>query len=70
MNILVVVLSGVVGTMAISMVMGLAPKMGLPQMDIVGMLSTMFGKPNRILGWIIHLMIGVVFSLVYAFLWH
>ena len=40
MNILVVVLSGVVGTMAISMVMGLAPKMGLPQMDIVGMLST------------------------------
>ena len=69
MNILAVVISGIVGTIAISMVMALAPKMGLPKMDIVGMLSTMFGKPNRILGWIMHMMMGVVFALIYAFLW-
>lgn len=69
MNILAVVISGIVGTIAISMVMALAPNMGLPKMDIVGMLSTMFGKPNRTLGWIMHMMMGVVFALVYAFLW-
>ena len=69
MNILAAVVSGIVGTMAISMVMALGPKMGLPKMDIVGMLSTMFGKPNRTLGWIMHMMMGVVFALIYAFLW-
>jgi len=69
MNIFAVVVTGIVGTMAISMVMALGPKMGLPKMDIVGMLSTMFGKPNRTLGWIMHLMMGVIFALIYAFLW-
>ena len=69
MNILAVVISGIIGTMAISMVMALAPKMGMPKMDIVGMLSTMFGKPNLTLGWIMHMMMGVVFALIYAFLW-
>jgi hypothetical protein len=69
MNIIGVIAAGIVGTGVISMVMGVAPKMGLPKMDIVGMLSTMFGKPNRVLGWVMHMMMGVVFALIYAFLW-
>ncbi len=69
MNILNAVISGILGTLAISMVMAVAPKMGMPKMDIVDMLSTMFGKPNRVLGWMMHLMMGVVFALIYAFLW-
>ena len=69
MNIFAVVVSGIVGTLAISMVMALGPTMGMPKMDIVGMLSTMFGKPIRTLGWIMHLMMGVIFALIYAFLW-
>lgn len=69
MNILGVILAGVVGTVAISMVMALAPKMGLPKMDIVGLLSTMFGEPNRVLGWIMHFMMGIIFSLIYTFAW-
>ena len=69
MNILNAVISGILGTFAISAVMAVAPKMGMPKMDIVDMLSTMFGKPNRVLGWMMHLMMGVVFALVYAFLW-
>ncbi len=69
MNLLSAVISGILGTLAISMVMAVAPKMGMPKMDIVGMLSTMFGKPNRVLGWMMHLMMGVVFALVYVFLW-
>jgi len=67
-NLLNAVISGILGTLAISMVMAVAPKMGMPKMDIVDMLSTMFGKPNRVLGWMMHLMMGVVFALAYAFL--
>ena len=69
MNVLSAVIAGIAGTIAISMVMGLAPMMGMPKMDIVDMLSTMFGKPNKVLGWMMHLMMGVVFALIYAFLW-
>ncbi len=69
MDILSAIISGIVGTIAISMVMAVAPMMGMPKMDIVGLLSTMFGKPNRILGWMMHMMMGVVFALIYAFLW-
>jgi hypothetical protein len=69
MDILSAVISGLVGTVAISAVMAMAPLMGMPKMDIVGMLSTMFGKPNKVLGWMMHFMMGVVFTLIYAFLW-
>ena len=69
MNIFNAVISGILGTLAISMVMAVAPKMGMPKMNIVDMLSTMFGKPNLVLGWMMHLMMGVVFALIYAFLW-
>lgn len=69
MDILSAVISGLVGTIAISAVMAMAPLMGMPKMDIVGMLSTMFGKPNKVLGWILHFMMGVVFALIYALLW-
>lgn len=69
MDIVSAVISGLVGTVAISAVMAMAPLMGMPKMDIVGMLSTMFGKPNKVLGWMMHFMMGVVFALIYAFLW-
>ena len=69
MDLLSAVISGLVGTIAISVVMAMAPLMGMPKMDIVGMLSTMFGKPNKVLGWMMHFMMGVVFALIYAFLW-
>lgn len=69
MNVFGVIVAGLVGTIAISMVMAMAPKMGMPKMDIVDMLSTMFGKPNRMLGWMMHFMMGIVFALIYAFLW-
>jgi len=69
MNVLGTIIAGLVGTMAISMVMAMAPKMGMPKMDIVDMLSTMFGKPNRMLGWMMHFMMGIIFALIYAFAW-
>jgi len=69
MNVLGAIIAGLVGTMAISMVMAIGPRMGMPKMDIVDMLSTMFGKPNHTLGWMMHFMMGVIFALIYAFLW-
>jgi hypothetical protein len=69
MNVLGAIIAGLVGTVAISMVMGMAPRMGMPKMDIVDMLSTMFGKPNRTLGWMMHFMMGIIFALIYTFLW-
>ena len=69
MNIFGALVAGIVGTAVFSMVLMMAPRMGMPKMDIVGMLSTMFGKENRLLGWMMHLMMGVIFALIYAFLW-
>jgi hypothetical protein len=70
MNVLSAILAGLAATLVMSMVMAIAPKMGFPKMDIVAMLSTMFSKKGiPILGWMMHLMMGVVFALLYTFLW-
>ena len=70
MNVLAAIVSGVAGTIVMTMVMAMAPRMGMPEMDIIGMLGTMFGKSNRALGTTMHLMMGVIFALVYAVLWN
>ena len=70
MNVLAAIIAGLVGTVVLTMFMSMAPKMGMPKMDMVGMLGSMFGAPgHRGLGMFIHLMMGVVFGLVYAYLW-
>jgi hypothetical protein len=69
MNVLATIFAGLFGTVAISMVMAMAPRMGMPNMDIVDMLSTMFGKSNRTLGWMLHFMMGIIFASIYAFIW-
>jgi hypothetical protein len=69
MNVLGAIFAGLVGTILFTMVLVMAPKMNMPKMDIVSLLATMFGKANRPLGWMIHIMMGVLFALVYAFLW-
>jgi len=69
MNILGAIVAGLVATVVFTVVMVMAPRMGMPKMDIVAMLGTMFGRENRLLGWMMHAMMGVVFGLIYAFLW-
>ncbi len=70
MNILNAVIAGIVGTIVFTAVLMMAPKMGMPKMDIVDLLGSMFStKSNPVLGWVMHLMMGVVFALIYAFLW-
>lgn len=70
MNILAAVVSGLVGTVIFSMVLIMAPKMGMPKMDIVSLLGSMFKKEgNPLFGWLAHFMMGIVFAVVYALLW-
>ncbi|HVN56987.1 MAG TPA: DUF6789 family protein [Bacteroidales bacterium] len=61
------VIGGIVATLAMTMVMFLAPYMGLPKMNAAAMLSMMMGVPVLI-GWGLHFMIGIVFALAFLFL--
>lgn len=69
MNVVAAVVAGLVASGVFSMVLALAPRMGMPKMDIVGLMGSMFGRENRVLGWIMHVMMAMVFGLVYALLW-
>jgi len=72
MNLFAVIVAGLIGTAAMTILMMLAPIMGLPKMDIVGMLGSMFTTqpgPAKLIGLIIHFMMGVIFAFIYALLW-
>lgn len=70
MNILNAVIAGVTASLVFSFVLAMAPKMGMPKMDIVNLLGSMFSaRTNQALGWTMHLMMGIVFALIYALLW-
>ena len=70
MNILNAVIAGVAASLVFSFVLAMAPKMGMPKMDIVDLLGSMFSaRSNQALGWTMHLMMGIVFALIYALLW-
>ncbi len=60
-------IGGIVATLVMTMVMFVAPYMGLPKMNAATMLSMMMGVPVLI-GWGIHFMIGIIFALAYTFL--
>ena len=57
--------AGITGTAAMTMLMLLAPKMGMPPMNIGAMLGSVMGG-NVVLGWAAHFMIGTVLALSYA----
>ena len=61
------IIGGISGTAAMTMVIFLAPMMGMPRMNPAEMLSNMTGFP-LMAGWIMHFMIGVIFAMIYAFI--
>ncbi|MBF6595474.1 MAG: hypothetical protein IVW51_13670 [Thermaceae bacterium] len=83
MNIIAAIIAGLVATLAMTALMYLAPRMGLPKLDIIRMLSTMLSSSratttgkvtasgdNVLVGWTVHLMVGAVFGIIYALLWN
>jgi uncharacterized membrane protein YagU involved in acid resistance len=61
------VVAGLIGTLVMTMIMLMAPTMGMPPMPIGKMLANFMGLPEA-LGWIAHFMIGTVLAVGYAFI--
>ncbi|MDO8367454.1 MAG: hypothetical protein Q7T20_11695 [Saprospiraceae bacterium] len=61
------VLAGIIGTAVMTMVMFIAPMMGMPKMSPPEMLAAMMSVPVS-LGWAMHFMIGIIFALGYVYL--
>lgn len=61
------IVAGLIATAIMTIVMFMAPLMGLPKMNAAEMLSMMMGLPFLI-GWVMHFMIGIIFALGYTFI--
>lgn len=59
-------IGGIIGTAVMTIVMMIAPMLGMPKMNPPAMLSMMMGFPIAV-GWIMHFMIGTIFAIAYAF---
>lgn len=64
-NVVRIVSGGILGTGMMSILMLMAPKMGMPPMNIGEMLGAMMGGITA-LGWVAHFMMGLVLSTLYA----
>lgn len=61
------IIAGVIATAVMTLVMFIAPMMGMPKMNPPAMLSMVMGFP-LIVGWMMHFMIGIIFALSYAYI--
>lgn len=61
------IFAGIIGTAIMTVVMMIAPMMGMPKMSPPEMLSGMLGMPVFV-GWIMHFMIGIMFAFAYTYL--
>jgi hypothetical protein len=66
MSYLKMLLAAFAATAAMTAFMLLAPVVGLPKMDVGALLGAMFGG-NEAVGWIMHVIIGVLMLLPYVF---
>lgn len=65
-NVTKTIIAGLAATAVMTMVMIMAPMMGMPEMNIGKMLGEFMGVPV-VVGWLAHFMIGVVLAFVFAF---
>jgi len=67
------IIAGLAGTLVMTMVMLAGPMMGMPKMDIMGMLGSMVSSDTKVarsFGGMMHLVMGIIFALIYAAIWH
>jgi hypothetical protein len=68
-NLIAALIGGLIGTVVMTLLMMVAPMMGMPAMDIPALLGSMFRVPgNKVLGLILHLMMGMIFGMIYGLL--
>lgn len=63
----IAIISGTVATLAMTMLMLVAPMMGMPKMNTGAMLGGMMGLPDTV-GWMMHFVIGIIFAYAYIYL--
>ncbi len=61
------IIGGLVGTLAMTIIIMLAPLMGMPKMSPPDMLATTMSVP-LIVGWMMHFVTGVMFAVIYTYL--
>ncbi len=61
------IIGGLVGTLAMTVIIMLAPLMGMPKMSPPDMLATTMGAPV-IVGWMMHFVTGIMFAAIYTYL--
>jgi uncharacterized membrane protein YagU involved in acid resistance len=59
---------GLIATAVMTMLMLVAPLMGMPEMPIGNMLAGFMGIPVW-LGWVMHFVIGIILAGAYVFIW-
>lgn len=59
---------GIIATAIMTMLMLVAPMMGMPKMAIGNMLAGFIGIPVW-MGWVMHFVIGTVLAAAYVFVW-
>ena len=67
-NIISILKGGLIATTAMTLLMLVAPMMGMPEMPIGKMLAGFMGIPVAI-DWVMHFMIGIVLAAGYVFVW-
>ncbi len=60
------VLAGILGTIVMTIIMMVAPQMGMPEMAPWKLLSGAMGV-SIVIGWILHFMMGILFALGYGY---
>jgi len=65
LNVKRAVAAGLAGTAVMTVLMLMAPMMGMPPMNIGEMLGSMLGGITA-LGWVAHFMIGAILAVIYA----
>lgn len=61
------IMGGIVATIALTLIIRLAPLLGLPEVNPPKMLAVTAGLPIDF-GWLMHFFIGIFFALVYGYL--
>lgn len=66
-KLMMAVVGGIAGTLVMTLFMMMGPSMGLPRMDPPQLLADMLGTSIQV-GWVMHFMIGIIFALLYAYI--
>jgi hypothetical protein len=69
----IIIAAGLAATAIMTMLMYGAPMMGMPKMDMAQMIGSIvlpLGSTSFVMGMLMHFVVGVIFAVIYALVWH